>query len=205
MAKNGERKSGKVWAWIFGILLLVISVLCVLFTIDNWDTVKPILDGYIHGEQQEEKDWTTESMSYEDFKAEMIADGFIIINAEAEASIASLQEQYPILLDSIALKRTGDGNVEEKTGSFKYEVYAFYGTDEEAKVVELWNFDYDLTKYEATSMEEVDFADCANELAEGLCNMILDNGEDAYIETFEGEQVLYLSPNAVNEMLAELN
>lgn len=204
MAKNSEGKAGKVWAWIFGILLLVISGLCIFFTVDNWDTVKPILDGYIHGEQQEEKDWTTETMSYEDFKAEMVADGFIIIDAETETSIASLQEQYPILLDSIALKRTGDGNAEERTGSFKYEVYAFYGTNEEAKVVELWSFDYDLSKYEATSMEEADFAEYANELAEGLCNMILDNSEDAYIETFDGEQVLYLSPNAVNEMLASL-
>lgn len=61
-----------------------------------------------------------------------------------------------------------------------------------------------MSKYEATSMEEADFAEYANELAEGLCNMILDNSEDAYIETFDGEQVLYLSPNAVNEMLASL-
>ena len=149
----------------------------------------------------EESSYENLTMPYSEFKAKMVDDDFYIFNSEDRTQFNQIVTTYN-LLDSIAFRKTAS----EENGNKKstYEIYCFYGTEEEAKAVNVWTYIYDASIADSLfgAGEDYEFTEAnAKNTLEGIFTMFL-NGQDINIEAYDGSSLLLFDVSEIEEALS---
>ena len=150
---------------------------------------------------EEESSYENLTMPYSEFKAKMVDDDFYIFNSKDKTQFNQVVTTYN-LLDSIAFRKTAS----EENGNKKstYEIYCFYGTEEEAKAVNMWTYDYDGAVADSLfgEAENSEFTEVnAKIMLEGVFTIFL-NGQDINIEAYDGSSLLLFDVSEIEEALS---
>ncbi len=150
---------------------------------------------------EEESSYESLALPYSEFKAKMVDDDFYIFNSEDKTQFNQVVTTYN-LLDSIAFRKTAI----EENGNKKstYEIYCFYGTEEEAKAVNVWTYIYDASIADSLfgAGENSEFTEVnAKIMLEGIFTMFL-NGQDINIEAYDGSSLLLFDVSEIEEALS---
>lgn len=192
-----------------------------IYSLGSWDTFIPDENGVtisssVNADQgkvyydfttgsitpiEEESSYESLALPYSEFKAKMVDDDFYIFNSEDKTQFNQVVTTYN-LLDSIAFRKTAI----EENGNKKstYEIYCFYGTEEEAKAVNMWTYDYDQSVADSLfgAGEDYEFDELnAKIMLEGIFTMFL-NGQDINIEAYDGSSLLLFDVSEIEEALS---